>query len=113
MLSRYTNLQIVATTLRDIKSASRHDVGGVCFADGEVFEAASFRDVDVLDRVGSGDAFAAGLIYGLLNGKDVAAAINLSTASAILAMASAGDGLSATLAEIERLAANPEHTAIR
>ena len=113
MFSRHPKLQIAATTLRDISSASRHDLGGVCVVDGKVYKANGFCDLEVLDRVGSGDAFAAGFIYGLLSGKDPQTAIDLAAASGALSLASIGDGSSATLAEIEKLATSPDHSAVR
>jgi len=113
MFSRHPKLQIAATTLRDISSASRHDLGGVCVVDGKVYKANGFCDLEVLDRVGSGDAFAAGFIYGLISGKDPQTAIDLAAASGALSLASVGDGSSATLAEIEKLATSPDHSAVR
>jgi 2-dehydro-3-deoxygluconokinase len=59
--------------------------------------------LDVLDRVGSGDAFAAGLIYGLLSGRDLQFSINCGAANSALTVTTAGDGSSATLAEVESL----------
>jgi 2-dehydro-3-deoxygluconokinase len=113
MFSRHPKLQIAATTLRDINSASRHDLGGVCVVDDGVYKANGFRGLEVLDRVGSGDAFAAGFIYGFLAGKDAQTAIDLAAASGALSLASIGDGSSATLAEIEKLATSPDHSAVR
>jgi 2-dehydro-3-deoxygluconokinase len=101
--SKFPDLKVVATTLRDVKSASRHDLSAVCFADGEIFKANDFADLDVLDRVGSGDAFAAGLIYGLLSGRDLQFSINCGAANSALTLTTAGDGSSATLAEVESL----------
>jgi 2-dehydro-3-deoxygluconokinase len=63
------------------------------------------QNVDVLDRVGSGDAFAAGVIYGLLRELPIEIGLNLGVANAAYALASVGDGSAATLNEIERLAA--------
>lgn len=113
MFERHPHLKIAATTLRDIRSASRHDLGGVCFANDNVARAIEFIDVEVLDRVGSGDAFAAGFIYGLLSGSEPQESINLAVASAALSLASLGDGSSATLAEIERLAIGSDRRALR
>lgn len=113
MLDRHPELKIAATTLRDVKSASRHNLGGVCFSGDKVHRGRDFRDAEVLDRVGSGDAFAAGFIYGILSGKDLSTAISLATASAALSLASVGDGSSATLPEIERLAVSSDSAAIR
>ncbi|HEX8736153.1 MAG TPA: sugar kinase [Pyrinomonadaceae bacterium] len=103
IVSRFPDLKVIATTLRDVKSASRHDLSAVCLADGKVFKADDFADLEVLDRVGSGDAFAAGLIYGLLAGKDFAYAIKAGAANSALTMTTPGDGSSATLAEVEKL----------
>jgi 2-dehydro-3-deoxygluconokinase len=113
MRERHPNLSVIATTLRDVRSASRHDLSGVCFAGEQVVKAKDYKDVEVLDRVGSGDAFAAGLIYGILSGTTLQTAIDLAAASAVLSMASLGDGSSATLAEIKRLAAGPDSRAVR
>ncbi len=113
MQSRFPNIKVLATTLRDVHSASRHSLSGACFADGETVTSNNYDNVDVLDRVGSGDAFAAGLIYGILSGTTLQTAIDLAAASAVLSMASLGDGSSATLAEIKRLAAGPDSRAVR
>lgn len=113
MFARHPELKIAATTLRDIRSASSHDLGGVCFAGGAAYRGTDFRDAEVLDRVGSGDAFAAGFIYGMLSGKGFSRAISLATASAALSLASLGDGSSATLSEVERLATSSDSAAIR
>jgi 2-dehydro-3-deoxygluconokinase len=103
MLSRHPGLQIVATTLRDVSSASRHSLCGVCYANGEVVKAGSYENVEVLDRVGSGDAFAAGLIYGILTERSLNSAIEHAAAASVLSLCSLGDGLSAGLDEVERL----------
>ena len=102
--SKFPNLKIVATTLRDIKSASRHDLSAVCYAANEVIKANDFVDLDVIDRVGSGDAFAAGLIYGFLTGKDIQFSLNCGAANSALTLTTLGDGSAATRAEIENLA---------
>lgn len=104
MIDEFPNLKIVATTLREISTASRHDIGGVAFADGMVAKARDLIGVDVLDRVGSGDAFAAGLIYGVLNNEAIKHSLDLGVANAAYALASVGDGSSATLKELEKLA---------
>jgi 2-dehydro-3-deoxygluconokinase len=103
IVSRFPNLRVIATTLRDVKSASRHSLSAVCYADDKVFKANDFADLEVLDRVGSGDAFAAGLIYGLLAGKGFEYAVNAGVANSALTIATLGDGSAATLAEVEKL----------
>ena len=104
--SRFPDLKVIATTLRDVKSASRHDLSAVCFAGDKVFKANDFADLDVLDRVGSGDAFAAGLIYGLLAGKVTQFSLNCGAANSALTLTTTGDGSAATLAEVENLASS-------
>ena len=113
MGGRHGNLSVVASTLRDVTSASRHDLSGVCLAEGAVVKAKDYSGVDVLDRVGSGDAFAAGLIYGFLASHTPQESIDLAAASAVLSLASLGDGSSATFTEIQRLAASGDQTALR
>lgn len=104
MVSDFPNLKIAATTLRDVKSANSHDLSAVCFAEGKAFKANDFENLDVLDRVGSGDAFAAGLIYGLLNDKEIEFSVNCGLANAALAMTTLGDSSAASLTEIQNLA---------
>jgi 2-dehydro-3-deoxygluconokinase len=103
LISKFPNLQIAATILRDVHSASRHSLSAVCIAGGDVFKADDYADVEVLDRVGSGDAFAAGLIYGLLNDADIRYSLGCGLANSLLTLTTPGDGSAATLAEIENL----------
>ena len=113
MISRHPNLQVACSILRDIHSASQHSLSAVCYADGQVFKAADHANVHVLDRVGSGDAFAAGIIYGLLSGQNLQETVDLACASAVLSLASLGDGSTATYQEIERAAKRSGGPAIR
>jgi 2-dehydro-3-deoxygluconokinase len=113
MISRHPNIKVLATTLRDVASASRHSIGGACYRDGSVYRSRDYVDAEVLDRVGSGDAFAAGTIVGSLNGWEMQKSIEIATASAVLSMASVGDGLSSTAEEIERLADSGHSHALR
>ena len=108
ILSKFPKLQVIATTLRDVNSACSHNLGAVCFADGKITKAHNFESIDVLDRVGSGDAFAAGLIYGLLNEKDIEFSLNCGLANSALTLTTLGDGSAATLAEVEKLAKSKE-----
>ncbi len=108
IFAKFPNLQVIATTLRDVNSACSHNLGAVAHADGKITKAHSFENIDVLDRVGSGDAFAAGLIYGLLNGKDMEFSLNCGLANSALTLTTLGDGSAATLAEVEKLADSKE-----
>lgn len=103
IFENFPNLQIAATTLRRVGSAASHSLSAVCVANGEVFKAMELENIAVLDRVGSGDAFAAGFIYGLLNEKDFTASLNYGVANSALTLATLGDSSAATLAEVETL----------
>lgn len=92
--------RVVATTLRKAKTASRNDWGAICFADGSFYEAKNREDLEILDRVGGGDSFASGLIYGFLEGKGPQWAVECGAAHGALAMTSPGDTSMATLKEV-------------
>lgn len=92
--------KVVATTLRTATTASRNDWGAICFADGEFYQATNRKDLEILDRVGGGDSFASGLIYGLLAEKGAQWAVECGAAHGALAMTTPGDTSMATLSEI-------------
>jgi 2-dehydro-3-deoxygluconokinase len=99
--STFPNLKLVATTLREAKSASVNGWGALC-AGGGGFWQVPIREIMILDRVGGGDSFASGFIYGLLEGKDPAWALECGVAHGALAMTTPGDTTMATLAEVLR-----------
>jgi len=101
----YPNLRLVATTLRNARTASRNDWGAACYADGTLHVATTRPDLEILDRVGGGDSFASGLIYGLLAGRPVQNALEYGAAHGALAMTTPGDTSMATLAEVEQVVA--------
>lgn len=103
VVATYPNLRVVAVTLRAARTATRNDWGAICWADGELHTAAPRPDLDILDRVGGGDAFASGLIYGVLSGADPRRALAYGTAHGALVMTTPGDGSMVTLAEVERV----------
>jgi 2-dehydro-3-deoxygluconokinase len=92
--------QVVATTLRKAKTATRNDWGAICYADGAFYEATNRVDSEILDRVGGGDSFASGLIYGFLEGKGPRWAVDCGAAHGALAMTTPGDTSMATLKEV-------------
>ena len=100
MRSDFPNLQVIVSTLRATSSASRHGLGGVCFADDRIYRSTSHTDIEVLDRVGSGDAFASAFIYAMLEGRDAQFAIDCAAAHGSLAMTTPGDASMATLDEV-------------
>jgi 2-dehydro-3-deoxygluconokinase len=99
----YPNFKVVATTLRTVKTASKNDWGALCWADGEIYQAHEFKDLDILDRVGGGDSFASGLVYGLMTTGDPEKAVNYGTAHGALAMTTPGDTTMANVKEVEAL----------
>jgi 2-dehydro-3-deoxygluconokinase len=95
--------QVVATTLRKATSATRNDWGAICYCDGKFYEAPRRTDLEIYDRVGGGDSFASGLIYGFLAGKGPQWAVECGAAHGALAMTSPGDTTMATLKEVEQV----------
>jgi 2-dehydro-3-deoxygluconokinase len=69
VVEKYPNLKVVATTLRTARTATRNDWGAICCCGGSFYEARTMLDLEIYDRVGGGDSFASGLIYGLLSGR--------------------------------------------
>ncbi|MFL6078034.1 MAG: PfkB family carbohydrate kinase [Mycobacteriales bacterium] len=99
----FDNFAVIATTLRTVKTASVNDWGAIAWADGAFAEATHRPDLAVFDRVGGGDSFASGLIYGLMTHGDLATAVEYGAAHGALAMTTPGDTSMATLKEVEAL----------
>ena len=99
----HPGLAVVATTLRGVKSASVNDWSALCYCDGKLEEARPRKDLAIYDRVGGGDSFASGLIFGLLAGRGAAWAVECGAAHGALAMTTPGDTSMATLAEVEKV----------
>jgi len=95
--------KLVATTLRMAKTATCNDWSAICYCHGEFFQAAERANVEILDRVGGGDSFASGLIYGLLAGKDPQWAVECGAAHGALAMTTPGDTTMVTRDEVLRV----------
>lgn len=103
-VSEYPNFQATATTLRGVKSASVNDWGALAWCDGKFYEATHRKDLEILDRVGGGDSFASGFIYGMLTTGEPQRAVELGAAHGALAMTTPGDTSMASLSEVEKLA---------
>jgi 2-dehydro-3-deoxygluconokinase len=99
----YPNFQVTATTLRAVKTATRNDWGAIAWANGTFYEAPPRPDLEILDRVGGGDSFASGLIYGFLTFNDPQKAVEYGAAHGALAMTTPGDTSMASLKEVEAL----------
>jgi len=98
----YPNLKLIASTLRTAQTASRNAWGAIAIYEGNIVHVPQ-REIDILDRVGGGDSFASGLIYGMLAGKGIEWAVKCGVAHGALAMTTPGDTSMATLAEVERI----------
>ncbi len=101
--AEYPNFKVIASTLREVKTATINDWSAVCWADGQIYQGMSLEALEILDRVGGGDSFASGLIYGLLYGKDAQTALNYGVCHGALAMTTPGDTSMASLKEVEAL----------
>ncbi len=100
----YPNFSVVATTMRGVRSASRNDWAAVAWSRSEGLVESTKRDLEILDRVGGGDSFASGLIYGLLSGQALKTAVQLGAAHGAIAMTTPGDTSMATKTEVLKLA---------
>ena len=103
VVKKHPQVKIVATTLREVHSTNRHTWGAVAWVDGKVYQAPTC-ELDVLDRVGGGDGYAAGFFYGLLNGESPETAVRLGWAHGDLLTTFPGDTKMATLEQVEAFA---------
>lgn len=103
LVVRFPRVQVVATTLREVHSANRHTWSAVAWVNGSP-HVAPVMDLDVYDRVGGGDGFAAGFVFGLLTGADVDEALRLGWAHGALVATFPGDTTMATLEQVRALA---------
>ena len=101
--AEFPNFKVIATTLRTVKSASVNDWGALAWGGGRFHQAVHRKDMEIYDRVGGGDSFASGLIYGLMEKGDLALGVAYGAAHGALAMTTPGDTSMATLAEVEAL----------
>ncbi len=92
--------KVVATTLRKAKTATKNDWGAICYHEGQFFEAQTRENLEIYDRVGGGDSFASGLIYGFLTGQPAQWAVECGAAHGALAMTTPGDTTMATVKEV-------------
>lgn len=102
-VAAYPNFLATATTLRSVKSATVNDWGALCWYNGAFHEATHRSDLEIFDRVGGGDSFASGFIYGMMTKADAQQAVEYGAAHGALAMTTPGDTTMATLAEVEKL----------
>ena len=96
----FPNLKVVATTLRNAKTATFNDWGAVCHYNGKLFRSVTRENLEIYDRIGGGDSFASGLIYGFMTGRDPQWAVECGAAHGALAMTTPGDTSMATMDDV-------------
>jgi len=99
----FPNFKATATTLRAVKTATVNDWGAIAWMGGGFYQSRDYPGLEIMDRVGGGDSFASGFIYGLLEKGDPAAAVEYGAAHGALAMTTPGDTTMATQKEVEKL----------
>jgi 2-dehydro-3-deoxygluconokinase len=99
----HPNFKVTATTLRAAKTATVNDWSAICWMDGRFYESRKYPDLEILDRVGGGDSFASGLIYGLMTTGDPQKAVDYGAAHGALAMTTPGDTSMASKSEVEKM----------
>jgi 2-dehydro-3-deoxygluconokinase len=104
-VAEYKNFKVVATTLRKVITATKNDWSTICWMDGKFYESRQYPALEILDRVGGGDSFASGLIYGLMKTGDPQKAVDYGAAHGALAMTTPGDTSMATVKEVEKVMA--------
>jgi 2-dehydro-3-deoxygluconokinase len=103
VMEAFPNVKLIATTLREVESANRHQWGAVLWYNGNKY-VSPICELNVIDRIGGGDGFASGLIYGLINARSPQEAINLGWAHGALLTTFPGDVTMAKLSEVEAFA---------
>jgi len=99
----YPNFKVVATTLRTVRTATVNDWKAICWADGEIYKSKEYNGLEIYDRVGGGDSFASGLVFGLMETGDPQMAVNYGAAHGALAMTTPGDTSMASRKEVEAI----------
>jgi len=103
VIVEYPNLKATATTLRTVHTATSNDWGAICWANGSFYESVHRPSLEIYDRVGGGDSFASGLIYGFITSGNPELAVNYGAVHGALAMTTPGDTSMASLAEVEKI----------
>lgn len=103
VVKTYPNFKVIATTLRTVHTATINDWSAICWTDGDIYKANNYNRLEIMDRVGGGDSFASGLIYGLMTTNDPARAVNYGAAHGALAMTTPGDTSMVNVKEVEKL----------
>jgi len=103
VVKEFPNFKATATTLRAAHTATVNDWAAIAWADGKFYRSRQYPGLEILDRVGGGDSFASGFIYGLMTTGDPQKAVDYGAAHGALAMTTPGDTSSADRGEVEKL----------
>lgn len=103
-VKKFPKVKVVATTLREVHSTNRHTWGAVAWIDGKTYQSSRTCELDVIDRIGGGDGYAAGFFYGLLSGVSEQEAVDLGWAHGALLTTFPGDTTMATVEQVKALA---------
>jgi 2-dehydro-3-deoxygluconokinase len=112
-VKQYPNFRAIATTLRTVKTATLNDWGAMLWTGDQFYQARTREDLEIFDRVGGGDSFASGLIYGFMSFDDPQKAVEYGAAHGALAMTTPGDTSMASLSEVEKIAAGAGARVVR
>lgn len=99
----FPNINVIATTLRNARTANHSTFGAICYANGNAYTSTTYKNLEIYDRIGGGDGFASGLIYGLLKNKGIEWATECGAAHSTLVQTTPGDSSMASAAEVEQL----------
>jgi 2-dehydro-3-deoxygluconokinase len=102
-VGEFKNFQVAATTLRRVITATKNDWSAICWMGGKFYESRKYPELEILDRVGGGDSFASGLIYGFLKTGDPQKAVDWGAAHGAFAMTTPGDTSMATMQEVQKI----------
>jgi len=98
----FPNFKVAATTLRRVITATKNDWSAICWHDGRFHDSRKYPELEILDRVGGGDSFASGLVFGFLEFNDAQKAVEYGAAHGALASTTPGDTSMATRSEVEK-----------
>lgn len=113
MVKEFPNLRVAAATLRRVHTASDNDWGALAWMEGAFHRSKTYPHLAILDRIGGGDGFVAGLIYGLMSRQSPQSTLDIAAAHGALAMTTPGDTSMATLAEVMQLAQGGDAKVVR
>jgi 2-dehydro-3-deoxygluconokinase len=102
VFDEFSNLEVVATTLRNARTAGFNDWGAILYSGGEFHESRLRENLEIYDRVGGGDGFASGMIWSFLDGRPAQEAVEIGAAHGALTMTTPGDTSMVTTAEVLR-----------